>query len=357
MKRTLILAASAAAAILSGCNKSDNQAATYEVHEAELHLSVSEDTGSTKAVDAGEYTVAETYEKQVNSVQVFVFEGESIVAYKNLGTQTSSTISTKVGPKTVWAVVNGPDLKSVKTLTELTGKAIRLEDNKKDASRGFIMSGSSSVELAAGESTCNIKVSRLVSRITLKEIKNSLPAGYGAITIERAFLANVVGNQSIGGTASPNLWYNKEGRADESPRNSSHIIDGAAYKASAEELTFVNAGSASISNGGTLAALSTKPYMFYTFPNSSTAEVNGYTAAGGGQRSVLVIVARIDGQVSYYPVVLKTGALERNKTYNVGVELTGPGSSDPNIPVVKGNINVYISVEGWVAGATYNEVI
>ena len=59
----------------------------------------------------------------------------------------------------------------------------------------------------------------------------------------------------------------------------------------------------------------------------------------------------------YYPVVLDNAVLERNKTYTVGLTITGPGSSDPDKPVDKGSIAVTISVSGWTAGATYDETI
>jgi hypothetical protein len=72
---------------------------------------------------------------------------------------------------------------------------------------------------------------------------------------------------------------------------------------------------------------------------------------------VLTVVATVDGKIQYYPVVLDSAVLERNKTYTVGLTITGPGSDDPNKPVEKGSVNITLTVAGWVAGATYDETI
>ena len=64
----------------------------------------------------------------------------------------------------------------------------------------------------------------------------------------------------------------------------------------------------------------------------------------------------MDGKVQYYPVVLSS-ALARNTTYTVGLTITGPGSDDPDKPVTKGSIAVTVTVDGWAAGAVYDETI
>ena len=101
------------------------------------------------------------------------------------------------------------------------------------------MAGSTSCNVTTtGTVPCNISVSRLVSRVALVQVTNALPPVYGAMKVERIFLANVVGNQNFSGNASPSTWYNKDGRADETTRNAAHIIDGSTYKASCEDLTY-----------------------------------------------------------------------------------------------------------------------
>ena len=355
MKTKFILLAVACAA-LAACNK-DLPEVTAPVEQGEGQITFTIDAEKaveTKAVTA--YTTAQTYESQVNKVQVFVFGSDGAINfYKDLGTSTSGTISTTAGTKTVWAVVNGPDLSGIGTLSALQATAVDLAANSTTAATGFVMAGNASVTVSAGSSAnCGITVSRLVSRVALQSIVNQLPASYGAITIDRVFLCNVVGNQNIAGSAAASTWYNKDGRADESTRNTAHIIDGSTYKASCEALTFKSVGS-SLNNGASLTP--STPYLFYSYPNSSTTAPNGFQASFAAKRTVLTVVATISGTKYYYPVVLDDATLDRNKTYTVGLTITGLGSDDPDKPVSKGSISASITVSGWTAGANYNETI
>ena len=254
----------------------------------------------------------------------------------------------------MWAVINGPSLASVSTLSAFQATALDLSANSTNANTGFVMAGSTSCNVTTtGTVPCNISVSRLVSRIALVQIANALPPVYGALTIERIFLANVVGNQNYAGNASPSTWYNKDGRADESTRNAAHIIDGSTYKASCEALTYLKS-TQTVNNG---ASYNPSALLFYTYPNSSTTAPAGFASTFAAKRSVLTVVATVDGKIQYYPVVLDSAVLERNKTYTVGLTITGPGSDDPNKPVEKGSVNITLTVAGWVAGATYDETI
>lgn len=347
----------AACAALAACNKEpiDINPTIESQGEGVITFSISaEQAPLTKAVSA--YTTAQTYESQVNKVQIFVFGSDGAINfYQNLGTKTSGSISTTSGAKTVWAVVNGPDLSSIGKLSDLQAKAVALSENSTTAATGFVMAGSNSVTVANGTAAnCAITVSRLVSRVALVNVINKLPSSYGAITIDRVFLSNVVGNQNLAGNASASTWYNKEGRADESTRNAAHIIDGSTYKASCEALTFKNVAQ-SVANGATHTP--TTPYLFYSFPNSSTTAPAGFKSTFAAQRSVLVVATTISGKQYYYPVVLDDATLDRNKTYTVGLTITGLGSEDPNQPVVKGNLSASITVSGWTAGAVYDETI
>ena len=355
--KTKFISIIAACAALAACNKEPLDVTPKVEPQGEGTITFSIDAEQapvTKAVSA--YTTAQTYESQVNKVQVFVFGADGAINfYQDLGNKTSGSISTTAGAKTVWAVVNGPNLSSIGTLSALQATAVDLSANSTTASTGFVMAGSASVTVTAGASAnCGITVSRLVSRVALQSIVNKLPASYGAITIDRVFLSNVVGNQNMAGSAAAATWSNKDGRADESTRNAAHIIDGSTYKASCEALTYKGV-SQSIANGSSHTP--STPYLFYSFPNSSTTAPNGFQATFAAKRSVLTVVATIASTKYYYPVVLDDATLDRNKTYTVGLTITGLGSDDPDKPVSKGSISASITVSGWTAGANYDETI
>ena len=360
MKKILLFLAAASLVGMAACNKvADGIAPAQSLPEGEGTISFSiapaeDDAPLTRAVTA--YTTAQTYESQVNKVQIFVFNSDGkIAAYKNNGTALTGSISTTAGAKTVWAVINGPTLSSIGTLNALKATAVDLSANSTTASTGFVMVGSGTCTVSAtGSVPCAFSVSRLVSRVALVSVTNALPAALGALKVERVFLSNVVGNQNIAGTASASTWYNKDGRADESTRNTAHIIDGSTYHASCEALTYKGVDQ-NVTVGGSYSP--SVPLLFYSFPNSSTVAPAGFASTFSAKRSVLTVVATVDGQLQYYPVVLDNATLERNKTYTVGLTITGSGSDDPDKPVDKGSISVTLTVSGWAAGAVYDETI
>lgn len=341
---------------LAACNKQE-VVAPVSASEGKIVLDVTlPDAPLTKATSA--YSTAQTYESQVNSVQILVFNSSTGVLdkYHNAGkTLTGISLSTVQGSKTVWAVINGPDLSSVGTLSALQSVALTLGgNNSTTASTGFVMAGSASCTVGASAATCSITASRFVSRVALVSVKNEIPAVYGALTINAVWLSNVVGNQNIAGNAGMSTWYNKFGRADESTQVSSHIIDGSTYKASCPDLTFKSL-SQSVSNGSTHTP--STPYLFYSFPNSSTTAPKAFSTSFTEQRSVLVVKATVNGTAYYYPVTLDDATLARNTTYTVALTITGIGSTDPNVPVQKGNMSVSINVSGWSSGQVYDETI
>ena len=359
MKKIFLFLAAASLVGIAACNKTDSVQSPVlpeQQGEGQITFSLAPSDGDvpmTRAVTA--YTTAQTYESKVNKVQILIFSADGkLAAYQDNGTSLTGTISTTAGTKTVWAVINGPSLASVSTLSAFQATALDLSANSTNANTGFVMAGSTSCNVTTtGTVPCNISVSRLVSRVALVQVTNALPPVYGAMKVERIFLANVVGHQNFSGNASPSTWYNKDGRADETTRNAAHIIDGSTYKASCEDLTYKSVAQ-TVNNG---ASYNPSALLFYSFPNSSTTAPAGFASSFAAKRSVLTVVATVDGKIQYYPVVLDSAVLERNKTYTVGLTITGPGSDDPNKPVEKGSVNITLTVAGWVAGATYDETI
>ena len=353
MRKTISILAMAAA-VLCSCDKNADCVPCEDQQETgTLAVSLLFDEGAqTKAVTS--FTTSQTYEKQVNKVQIFVFdESGKINIYKDAGTtQSNIPISTTTGKKTIWAVVNGPDLSEVASLAELEDTAIDLAANSTTAATGFVMAGSTSCTVSASAATANISVSRLVARVALQKVTNQLPDGYGALTIDNVVLTNVAGNQNIAGDATPATWYNKMGRKD-GATESSQIIDGDTNKASCEALTFKSVKQ-EVAHGSDLNI--TTPYLFYSFPNSNTAGSTGWVNPFTARASRLVVTATIDGVKYYYPVTLSK-KLERNKAYTVEITITGLGSTDPDKPIEKGGLTAAITVLDWVDGGSYEETL
>ena len=351
MKKTLFIMA-AIAAMACSCDKNSDCEPCQEA-ETKATLNVSLDFEDEPQTRATSYVTAQTYETKVNDVQVLVFDSTGALnAYVDADTKTSGiSISTTAGSKTVWAVVNGPNLSSITTLSALQSTAVDLGANSTTETTGFVMAGSTTCTVGSSASTASVAVKRLVARVALQKINNSLPASYGALTVNNVTLINVAGNQNLAGTASISTWYNKMGRKDGATATG-QIIDGSTYVASHPTLTFKSVGT-SVANGASLTP--TTPYLFYCYPNSTTTDATGWSSSFTARKTRLVVAATIGGTKYYYPVVIDTPA--RNTAYTVELTITGLGSTDPDKPVQKGSITASVTVEGWATGSIYNETI
>lgn len=350
MKKGIFIMA-AIAAIACSCEPEKDCLPCQEEKTATLNVSLDfEDDNHTKATS---YVTSQTYETTVNNVQVLVFDSTGALnAYVDADKSvTGITINTTAGSKTVWAVVNGPDLSSVTTVSGLSAMAIDLGDNSTTASAGFVMAGSTTCTVSSSTATASISVRRFVARVALAKVSNSLPDSYGSLTVNSVALINVVGNQNLAGAATPSTWYNKMGRKDGATA-SSQIIDGSSYLASCPTLTFKSISS-SVANGSSLTP--STPYLLYCYPNSTSTDAEGWSSSFTARKTRLVVTATISGTKYYYPIVID--APTRNTAYTVELTITGLGSTDPDKPVVKGSINASVTVQGWSAGAVYEETI
>lgn len=338
------------ASVVCAC-ESKYEGTTGNAVPAVLEISLSFDQGPTTKATA--YLSSQIYEKQVNNVQILVFDSSGALnIYKDAGTATSGIcINTTTGSKTIWAVINGPSLTSVKTLSALKNTTVDLSNNSTTASEGFVMSGSAEITVGSAPTSASIQIERLVARVALQKVINSLPASYGEMTINNVYLANVVGNENIEGNAGISTWYNKMGRKD-GATGSNQIIDGNTYLASCPTLTFKNIELA-VASGESHTPSS--PYLLYCYPNSSTTDVTGWSSTFSARKTTMVVTATIGGAKYYYPVVIDTP--ERNTAYSVDLTITGFGSVDPDIPVVKGTINTNVTVLDWKSGTVYEEII
>ena len=166
MKKTLLLMAAVAAMACScdgdkdciPCQKEEGQ-------EQTATLQVSLDLEGEPQTRVTNYVTAQAYETAVNDVQIFVFDSKGALAtYLDADTKTTGiSINTIYGQKTVYAVVNGPDLSTITTQEELEHTAVDLGANSTTTSKGFVMVGSSTCNVSGSTATVSIAVKRLVA--------------------------------------------------------------------------------------------------------------------------------------------------------------------------------------------------
>lgn len=321
---------------------------------------------STKASDVTELS----YEKTVNNLQIFIFEGETLFRYEKvssgLGTLPYSKTYTalKAGAYAVYVVANAADMGDVATEAALQEKVIHLSDCSLTASQGFVMAGSATAMVGSGSTeTAAVSLTRFAARVRLVSVTNEVPATYaqsGAVTVKSAFLINALGTWNLGGIGEASEWVNLGGRASgkqASTTKSDYLATAGQVNPSAYQAQVFRADGSSIANS---VAKNYTDCCLYSFPNAVTTDHTGNTATTtDGAFARLVVLATVNGADWWYPVTLfKEGkGLERNTSYDVRLIIRGTGSTDPNEPVGKGDLTAEVTVNPWSPGAEYTETI
>ena len=286
MKR-LFLSFAVLLAALSSCNN------YRELPEERTDLTVSIAPAGTKATG-----ISASDEVRVESLQILVFRNDELDAYGNAGNNLEITLSCTAGDRTVYALVNGPDVSNVSTKTEYLATVHSLADNALDA---FIMTGIVSVTLPAADAV-HIEVGRLVARIDLQDLARQFTApalralGFN---VTRIYLDNVVGGNNLAMNLSCDTFGNEGSYAGDWPA-----------------FTCDTPG-AEIANGSSLG----QEHVFYAYPNDNSVKATR-----------LVVEAMQNGNTYFYHVVLP--ALESNHRYVIPkLTITRLGSDDPDTPV------------------------
>ncbi len=360
-----IICTAAAIASAVGCAKlgmaEDVTVASRSAEEQDLipvtlGVTLPSATVETKALEA--YVGVEDYEEKINSIQYLVFDKNSeLYLYRKVTSAEDIQFYARQGDSyTVWAVANLDQDLSTVSLTDLQQLRVTMTGNEK--TDGFVLYGSTSSNFYTGsgsakEQTLKIYLSRLMSRVALAYVKNDMPAALGDFVLEGVFLADVPGETYFDKTLSVKTvysdtftnWYNWHGRNEYNKTD--QIIDGVTYKAQMPDLTY-KALSGTIAGGETYEP--STPDLLYTFSNASTG-LSVYTP----HNITVVLMARINGQLQYYPLDIYT--IDRNTTVTLGVTITGYGSDDPMKTGVTVQATSTVTVSGWSKGNTYERTL
>lgn len=262
-----------------------------------------EGSGAPETRVTGVTSNSTSSEAKVNSLQIFVFNGEQLDGYGSSSGSLTATASCTAGTRDIWAVVNAPALTSVSSKSQLLAT---VSDLAAEISN-FQMVGSKS-ETLQKDGNVKITVDRLAARVVLKGIKNALTnaAQAASFKVLSVYLTNVAGDVDFGHSSSYTVskWYNRRGY------QSANNLGSFTYDA-------VNKTIAS-------GASNTEAHYFYSMPNANAAAVGGPWSPRAAR---LVIKAEIAGVVYDYPITLP--ALESNKSYEISlVTITRLGNPD-----------------------------
>lgn len=355
MKNCMMLICLAALSLGAACGKlPEGEAGPASESRLTVNLEGLPDL-QTKAV-----TAATEAEKKLNSLNLYVFDANGMLDISHACTAAEisakqATLRMKTGRKTVIAAANltGGVLTAadnVTTLDELDAVSYVLADN----TAAFVMYGRNAATVTSGSGgSVTVDLMRGVARVSLASVKNSLPAPYGAMKLQRAFLCNVVGNQNLGGSAAPDTWLNQEATSD---HQKSHVIGTGGYQAQVPQLTCTDLSGESVATGVTKSFSPVK--SFYAFPNALQTPNNGFNSTFTPTATVLMVVVQIKGADYYYPVPLKNG-IEANTAYQVDLTLAGLGNTedDPFAKIEKADLVATVSTSDWTTGTGISETI
>ena len=318
-KGFLMMAAVAAVFGTMSCKKDNVPSmnhgnANVPVDGERTELTVGIATGMTKST-----TITAEDEVKVNNLQVFVFRGDALDAYGVADNASTVTVSCTKGNREVYAVVNAPDLKDIATKTDLLAAKSALSDNDES---NFVMIGKTNADLPS-ELPVNVEVDRIVSKVVLKTVNRAFTSAALAalnFSIDEIFITNVAGDINYGLTDNPLEWYNK---MDYNSEMAMFTHDAPAASVVNEE------------------AYSTQ-HTFYCYPNKAA---DSDATSWSPRRTRLVLKTTLGTDTYYYPVTLPE--LENNKSYELELTITRPGSDNADMPVSFEDCAFEITVKPW----------
>ena len=324
-KTILVVAAALMAASCSDLNVK-NYVAEDENTSSDVRFAVW--TDATKAI-------ATTDENKVSSLQMFVFGSDGSLEIKSglkSGVSSVNLQCTK-GEKKVVAVVNAPELTTVKTYTDFQSLYSRLADNKKNK---LVMVGDTTITVSMSQSeSVEIQVKRLGVRVALRSIANRLTSK-SDMTIKKVYLINAAGNRTYLGGGAPTLWYNQSMCKDEV----------------SELLTYNISGVVTLTNNGSREFVQNYAYCY---PNPVETDTSEKGEVWTERFTRAVVEAQIGDITCYYPINLP--GLKANTAYNLSLIITRIGSDDPDIPVTTNEITYSLDIVDWTDGGYFSETI
>lgn len=278
-------------------------------------------------------------ENRISSVQVFVFkqnQGSYLLEAASKAESSSVEVTVTAGDKSVLVLVNEPaDYTAETNRNEILAKVSNLADNTPSS---MVMMGQVSCHVSTAERVVEVPVSRLVSRVRLCKVTNSLLNGYAGknVKLSRVFLTAAAASAPYSPDGASAGYYATDGIGSALDLDG-QAVSSASVKAAVNSLIYKSVSSDIIADG---ASYST-PIPLYAYPND-----------GAATKTHLVVEMEIDGNYFTYPVEMPP--MERNCTCEVnelvltaignpsnGDDILDPGEDEP-ITFTQASFNVTV---------------
>ena len=313
MMRKFCWAALAALAAVS-CSEKEADIPQGGVGDELVTFSVSVPGVETKSVGG-----SASVEKTIESLQVFVFNRHGVYETSAVAAAGEASVTCTAGDKKIVALVNAAAFDDVTSYQDLVARTIYL----KDSGVGKLVMFGETTAVVSAQTSVNVEVSYLSSKVVLEsvvlEFENEEHKELD-FAIEAVYLLNVAGDRKLVGESAPQVWHNL-GKLDSGSGLLSFLYDDVA--------------SVTLQSGG--AGYSTEHY-FYCYQNPTSAKTR------------LVIEAKIDNELYYYPIDVNT--LLPNNEYSYRVKLTRLGTDTPDGSLEEGTCSVTVSIKDWVENSS-----
>lgn len=335
MKTRFIAFAAFAAALLASCQ--GDYSVEPETPQT-VTLNVSLGGPVTKAMIGGS-----NQDMTFKNAQIFVYNKLGKLEAKSGVVTSKDDISLSIipGTKTVWALVNAPAMAlEIGTAETPANKRSLLSDNNLNA---LVMSGYKDVNVT-GSTSVSVEVKHIAAKIILDKITRSFTdvnLSEVPMTIRKIYMSNVAADcDYVCSGGAPTVWNCKMGVHDNPLQNSALILDTGLSISLAEGATY------------------NTEHTFYVYPNPTANDDTG--TSWTPRKTRLVLECEYNNAVSYYPVTIDAGTIERNKVYHItNLTLKRPGSqsSEKKDPMVSSNVNCTfgVTVSNWEYEDPYTE--
>ncbi len=310
--------------VLASCQK---ESVSERGAGEKVRLEVSVPVAETKVVSGANETAIKNY-------QVFLFNDKDVLeAYVNCN-DSDISLDCTLGQKTVVVLANAPSINDVTTLSALMAKKSSLSDNAADA---FVMEGQVAITIETTKDvSVTVPVVRQVVKVELANVTTAFElAQYRNMSfkISSVYLINVAADKKYFSTEAPTLWLNQMG-----------------YISSDDNLLIYD-------DMEDVAVTTSTPYStknaFYTYPNPTVNDA--FSTTWTARHTRLVVETLLGSTKYYYPVTLPV--LQQNKSYEVSLKITRPGSETPDAVVDKFAADFEVTVKDWETGAAVSEEI
>lgn len=335
MKKTaIILGCTALAMAFASCNKNSTAPEMKKGEQVQCCFHIG--TPGVKSVGLESDKTGTDAEKAINTLQIFVFGSDGLIAGTASEEQTK-TVTMKINSGegySFYAVANAESLSGISKVADLEATVTEVLGEENGGSQ-FAMSGSLTNRTVSAESKeFSIEVERRAAKVVLRKVTNSLPDGSGAITVEGIYLSNVATAANLFGAAMPEepKWVNKFG----------------AYADLSTYAWFTDKFETAVTVANK-AAYETA-HSFYAAPNTTALLDDDSEKEWCPRLTRLVLKTKIQDVDYYYPISFNKDLPEL--TANRYIDITNLnikhlGSTDPDVLVSTDEVSISVTVKDW----------